>query len=481
MKRRSIIRQMAAMSAMLICFTGCARQATEQTTPTGAATAESKQTSVRLSSEEADAAEPNIAAAPDGTLYAVWVEHTRGYAGDLRLAHLDTDGKLIGETVRVNPVAGEAMAWLGDAPTIIVAPDGTVYIGWTRRIATLSEGEHGNDLYLSASRDAGKSFAAPVRVNDDAKPAAHGMHSLAISADNRIYVAWLDERNPQTFSAYANDEQRNLPQSQMSARLVKVHEGGATHEGKDKQADTSRNNAKSSGHKMEGNSEVFTAYSTDGGRSFSTNQRIAINVCPCCKTALAVASDNRVYVGWRQVLPGDFRHIAVASSINGGKTYSAPSIVSDDRWQIAGCPVSGAALNVIGDGRLRVLWYTAGEAGDAGLYFAESIDHGRTFSPRQLFAAGAMRGTPVIVGAGNGTVAIWESNTDGITHTRLEAFPSPNGKPKAFIVGGELPAATTQIGGRNYVLHIGKKNNLRGVWITQPVTTLVQNDLRKMI
>ncbi len=35
-----------------------------------------------------------------------------------------------------------------------------------------------NDLYLSVSRDGGKSFDAPVKVNDDRLPAVHGMHSL---------------------------------------------------------------------------------------------------------------------------------------------------------------------------------------------------------------------------------------------------------------------------------------------------------------
>lgn len=48
---------------------------------------------------------------------------------------------------------------------------------------------------LAPARDGGRSFAAPTRVNDDANPCGHGMHSLAVSVDGRVYVAWLDERD----------------------------------------------------------------------------------------------------------------------------------------------------------------------------------------------------------------------------------------------------------------------------------------------
>jgi hypothetical protein len=94
---------------------------------------------------------------------------------------------------------------------------------------------------------------------------------------------------------------------------------------------------------VEPNSEVFFASSNDGGRTFSKNIRVASDVCPCCKTA-TLAANGKLYLSWRQVLPGEFRHIAVASSNDGGQTFSNASIVSDDKWMLTACPMSGPAL-----------------------------------------------------------------------------------------------------------------------------------------
>ena len=69
------------------------------------------------------------------------------------------------------------------------------------------------------------------------------------------------------------------------------------------------------------------------------------------------------------------------------KTFSSPKIVSDDRWVLQGCPVSGPSLSVDSGGKLKVLWFAAGEGNAPGLYFAESTDRGHSFSPRQILSA----------------------------------------------------------------------------------------------
>jgi hypothetical protein len=380
---------------------------------------------VRISPEGADAAEPAVAAGGDGAVYVAWVEH-RGKDADVFVARVNGEGRPDGSPVRVNPVAGEAKAWHGDAPTLAVAPDGALHVGWTGRVE--AAGGHASNLYLSTSRDGGRSFASPVKVNDDQKPGVHGMHSLAVSAGGRVNVAWLDERNVAPPPA----------------------DGGAG--GKH-------------GHK-ESNREVFFASSADGGRTFSPNRSVAREVCPCCKTSLAAAPDGRVYVGWRQVLPGEFRHIAVASTADGGQTFSEPAVVSDDRWMIAGCPVSGAGLAVGADGALRVLWYTAGEAGAPGLYWSESRDGGRTFGPRRVFGESGGRGTPTLLpDGGNGFVAVWEgSGVNGRPLTARLSGEGDVGGSTVLAAAGDLPAAT-RAAGHTFVAFILKNDEGLGVWI----------------
>lgn len=375
---------------------------------------------VRVSAEGIDAAEPATGVAPDGSFYVAWVNHEPNNGADVMIGRFEP-GKTPAAPVRVNPQAGAATAWRGDPPSVAVGKNGSVYVVWTTRVE--ANGRKGTDVYLSASSDMGQTFATPVKINDDKVPAAHGMHSLAVANDGRIYVSWLDERN--------------------------VH--------------APKPSAKADGHHMESNRELFIAHSTDGGRTFSRNRKVAGDACPCCKTALAVAPDGTVHVSWRHVLPGNYRHIAVASSSDAGATFSKPVIVSDDKWKLHGCPVSGPSLAVADDGTLQVLWYAAGEANAPGLYFAASKDKGQSFSPRQLLAQEGVRGTPVLMAGNNSNLAVWEMTGPGGAETRYRTVGN-NGPATTLGANVELPAAAVSKDGL-FVAYVSKEKEKRSVWL----------------
>lgn len=352
--------------------TSCARRA-EQTAGTLPAKDPADTANVMVSAPEADAAEPAVASDAAGNVCLAYVVHNADKSADLFFQRFGPDSKPLGEKVRVNPAPGTVKAWRGDQPTVKVAGDGTVFIGWTVKVESALK--PANDLMLSVSRDNGKSFEAPVRVNDDTAPASHGMHSLELGANGRIYAAWLDERNVK-----AEPDHHDAP---AGAALMFHHK-----------------------EEVEPNSEVFFAVSADGGKTFSPNKKLASEVCPCCKTSMAVGPDGKLYLSWRQVLPGGFRHIAVASSADNGGAFSQGVVVSDDKWKIDACPVSGASMAVSADGVLTVSWYTAGEAGGAGVYGAESRDGGKTFGQRYPANLDAVSGTPLLINDRSGkTVA----------------------------------------------------------------------------
>jgi hypothetical protein len=384
-----------------------------------------------VSGLDVDAAEPAIATGSDGTTYVVWVEHRPDGGADVMIDQFDRTGRSTGSAVRINPQSGEAIAWRGDPPTVAVASDGAVYVGWT---ASLGAQAHASNLYLSVSRDKGRSFEAPVKVNDDEKPGPHGMHSLAIATDGSIYLAWLDERNSPPVLADQN----------------KVN------------------------HKhMEGNREVFVAHSRDGGKTFSENSRIGHDVCPCCKTSLAISNNGRIYAGWRQVLPGNLRHIAVASSSDHGQTFTAPVIVSDDQWALAGCPVSGCSLSVSPDASLQVVWYSAGNAGPTGVYRSESRDGGQHFTPRQLVSAGLAQGTPVLLPHRNGSRAIWQGDQGSQAHV-LTAYLNDKGlisTPDGVGGNSELPAASLFQDQIQIAYIRPEENDRRSVWLLRKSAT----------
>jgi hypothetical protein len=402
---------------LAVAVSGCQRQA--QTAQPG------QPENLRVSGIDVDAAEPAIAAGSAGTIYVVWVEHRPDGGADIMLKQFDSGGRPTDAAVRINPQAGGATAWRGDPPTVAVGSDGGVYVGWTGKVPGQSDA---TDLYLSVSRDQGRSFDLPVKVNDDQKPGDHGLHSLSIAPDGNIYVSWLDERNP-------------APASAAPARRNHQH--------------------------IEANRELFVAHSSDSGKTFSANRRIASDVCPCCKTNLTISSDGRIYASWRQVLAGNLRHIAVASSSDQGETFSAPVIVSDDRWTIAGCPVSGSSLSVSKDGKLEVLWYAAGELGPTGIYHSVSRDGGRTFTPRQLVAEGLAQGTPVLLPHRNGSRAFWQSG-QGSSAQVVAADIDDRGvitNTSNVEVSSELPAATLVNGQVRIACIKQMENDRRSVWL----------------
>ncbi|MDQ3798660.1 MAG: glycoside hydrolase [Acidobacteriota bacterium] len=405
--------------------------------------------SIGVSAPDADAAEPAIAAAPDGSgVYLVWVEHGASRAADVYLQKFDNEAKAAGEKVRVNPQAGQATAWRGDPPTITIAASGEIYVGWTARVKT--ETASGTDLYVSVSRDGGKSFDAPAKVNDDSAPASHGMHSLAADGGGKIHVAWLDERNIKMPAHAAN----RAAEISNGFRFVKAHH---TPTPEAKPMPTPQPQPEKA-EETEPNSEIFYAVSKDGAKTFSPNKKISSEVCPCCKTSLLAAGDGKVYASWRQVLPGDFRHIAVASTADGGESFSKPAIVSDDRWQIAACPVSGAALAISPEtGALRAAWFTAGAAGKPGIYTAESADGGKSFSARTLINEGAASGTPIFLARGESV--IWEA---GGKLLRAGIKANQAGQA-AEITDGAMPAAVAVSNGKTFIAFSRKEGERRAV------------------
>ena len=381
---------------------------------------------MRVSAPDVDAAEPAIAKSADGNVFVAWVEHGVEKAANVLVQPFDKTGKPTGEKVQVNPQPGQATAWRGDPPSVAVGKDGAIYVVWTARVAA----EEGNptDIYLSASRDNGRTFALPVKVNDDKVPVSHGMHSLAIDKSGQVYVAWLDERNVKK-EPPTNEEQ---PKHQHQAK--------------------------------EPNSEVFFAASADGGKTFSANKKLAEEVCPCCKTSLLAADDGNLYASWRQVLPVDFRHIAVASSTDKGNTFSKPTIVSDDQFHIEGCPVSGATL-LADNNSLKVLWFTAGKAGPPGLYLAESKDGGKTFAPRIMVSEGLPTGTPNLLADGNNKYSvIWGNDQAKVFLKNAETAKMTDADSKE-IMAGELPTATL-VGGNVVAGYIKKEEGKRGIWLS---------------
>jgi len=296
---------------------------------------------------------PMFAVSPTGVEAVAWVSAPGG----------GTDGRLYVSVAGAAPVElrdtlGPVEAHGEAPPKLTFGPDGAL-----NAIYVVPKVVPGKRFPLAALRfirspDGGKTWSPPVNVADDAVFGAHNFHALHAASDGSLYVSWLDSRN--------------------------------------------------------GKSAVYITRSTDAGRTWERNRPVGSGeACPCCRTALATASDGTLYVAWRLVLPGNIRDIVVARSRDHGVSWTDPARVHADDWHVAGCPHAGPALQVDDGGRLHVAWWT-GKTGQAGVFYAQSADSGRTFSaPRALGVAKFSRPAHVqLVSTRGGRVVVaWDDGT----------------------------------------------------------------------
>lgn len=357
-RTRTHARAAATAAAALLVLAGCGRAGPEL----GPA----------LTLADAGASNPTVAVDPrTGTAYVAWVGAQPDKA-DVYLARIE--GGVAGAPVRVNDIPGDAAPHEQAPAQVAVAPNGDVLVLWQNNTPVEGRRFPASDLRLARSTDGGRSFEPAVTVNDDAGglPSSHTFHDIAVAPDGTVYVSWIDSRE----------------RDRVRAALGIADDAGG-HGGHGGNGGGHGDHAAMAADAPEiPSSDVRVARSTDGGRTFEPGVVVARDVCPCCRTSLAVAPDGAVLVAWRRVFDGDVRDIVVARSTDGGRTFSAPARVHDDGWVIPGCPHAGPSLAVDRDGRVHAAWYT-GSQERQGVHVAVSADGGTTFGePRPLLAGG---------------------------------------------------------------------------------------------
>lgn len=335
-----------------------------------AACAAAEPAAVDVALADAGAGNPTIAVTADGAALAAWIE-TSHSGSNVYVARIDEHGQR-GAAVRVNDVAGDAAPHDQAPPQVVADADGAVYVLWQNNTVIPGRRFPASDLRFARSLDGGETFEPAIFVNDDAggMPASHTFQDIAVAADGTIYVSWIDGR----------ERARAERQSHESA--------GAMHDA----------------HAMSmPGSDVRIASSTDGGRTFSPGVVVHPDVCPCCRTSLAVGSDGMVAVAFRSATQ-NIRDIMVVRSSDGGHTFAEPVRVHEDGWVIDGCPHAGASLAFDSAGRTHIAWYT-GAAERQGLWYAVANDDGPFAEPVPIQTGGWVPVSQVkLTAAADGTV-----------------------------------------------------------------------------
>jgi hypothetical protein len=280
--------------------------------------------------------------------------------------------------VRVTPDTGEVRPHGEASPRLVAGPGGRVAIVWPRDVPVAGRRWPASVIRLARSLDGGRTWLAPVTINDDTTgaPTGHNFHGAAWAGDSGLVAAWLGERG-------------GVP-------LAHQHEAAATANDSTSEPDAT----------------IFLASSPDFGRTWTRNRAVWGGACPCCRVTLARAVGGGVVAAWRGHFPGNVRDVVTATI---APRSEPPTRVHDDGWVYPGCPHNGPGLSLGADGVRHVVWYTAAN-GTAGFYYRAGYMNG---------AGGA--------GAGQGS-------SEPVPLVQSRKLPSVHGSVAALPGGGAVAA-----------------------------------------
>jgi hypothetical protein len=365
----------------------------------------------------ADRANEHVSLAASGAfVVAAWAAALPAGGSDIFTAISRDSGTTFAPPVRVNAHAGEAKTNGEQPPRVGLVPQSSgapaVVVVWT------ASGERGTRIVSSRSTDGGRTFSTPVPVAGTEAPGNRGWESLAVDGRGRAWALWLDHRKtvPNASAGEHHHEPRKTP------------------------ADSAASVARA---------QLSELYVSALDNSVPARSLVG-GVCYCCKTALTAGPDGSLYAAWRHVYPGNHRDIAFTVSRDGGGTFSDAARVSDDSWEINGCPENGPAIAADARGAAHVVWPTLVKTGPEpalALFWAMTRD-GRTFTKRQQIPTDGQPFHPQVVVTGDGALLVaWDEVVNGSRRVAIaRGVVAPDGRSTfetlrtVGVVPGSYPA-----------------------------------------
>jgi hypothetical protein len=379
----------------------------------------------------ADHANAHVTLAADGDrVVAAWTA-TSATGTDVVVAASSDGGRTFGAPVRVNDVDGDGAA-NGEAPPRVTLRDSAVHVVWISKRGGMSA------IRSAASHDGGRTFAAARTISPPGVSGLRGWHTATITDEGSVQAVWLDGR--------AAPPRVSRPEAAAGAHQHK-HQPGA---------------------RMK--QDLFFA-AWQGDEPVRETQ-VAGDVCFCCKTAIATRGRD-TYVAWRHIFPGSVRDIALARSTDGGATFSDAVRVSADDWKIDACPDDGPALAMDAQGVLWLAWPTMVEVGgkpQMAIFQTRSGDGGRTFAPRVRLDTAAGAAHPRLAVHGSRAAVVWDEIASGSRRVMIRIGDAPpralstdriaSDPSSAAGAGGFVAAWTDQSQGRS-VIHVVRTDQAR--------------------
>jgi hypothetical protein len=286
-----------------------------------------------------------------------------------------TSRALISTTLVLLTICGGSAARIEPMPvTLIHTPAGGIQPQIVERDGVLhmvyfsGDPEHG-DLNYVRSRDFGRTFSPPLRVNSQpgSSIAIGNMRGaqLAVGRNGRIHVAWYGSN---TASPRGSANQGPMLYARMNdagtafepERNVISSAWGM--DGGTLAADKLGNvyvfwHAPIPGRTGEENRRVWMARSSDDGKTFGSNVLAfdnSVGACGCCGMRAFAGADNAVHVLFRSAFENVHRDMYLLTSTDQGRTFRGADIA---QWNIGACVMSTEAFLQTASG-LMTAWET---------------------------------------------------------------------------------------------------------------------------
>ena len=304
--------------------------------------------------------QPNLAVAGDGRVFLSWIEPDTPQGYVLRFSVRGAQGWSAPKTIArgTNWFVSDA-----DVPSLAVLSDGTLAADWF--VASVGPRSEAYDVNLVFSKDGGTTWSKPLMPHRDGKKRQHGFVSLVPTPDAKLAAIWLDGRN--------------MPSEEEGDMAL-----------------------------------MYTTIAANG--TLGPETQIDNRACECCKTSMTATADGLVAV-YRDRSDKEIRDISIVRYASG--RWSQPQALTNDGWEIDGCPINGPAVSANGR-NVAVAWFTAPDDDKPQVYVLMSADSGKTFGKKIRIDDGNPLGRVDVVSRSSGAAVVsWVERTSQGAQVRM--------------------------------------------------------------
>src|SRR5690606_37398163 len=249
-----------------------------------------------IDNESADAINPYLTKDQNGNIVMCWTsKDPSDSVYRLKYAIYNESDNTFGKVITI-PTSADLSTSPESMGKVAFKADGTIFAIFGKRIESPLNSFAGA-VYYSVSTDNGKNWSEKKIIRSDtSQNTSHSFFDIATLKDGELAAVWLDGRF------------------------------GTSEDG----------------------SALFFAKTT--GTSFGMDTLLDKNTCECCRTNILSDDLGNIHIAYRSLaFPSNMfgrqvRDMVYLSSNDGGESFSSIKSISEDNWQVDGCPHTGPSL-----------------------------------------------------------------------------------------------------------------------------------------